>query len=291
MAFHNMPDLGVMMLPGAAEYGEECIRQAKAAAEHVPHEMDIAYGTDPYQQLDIWWPRDKPDMPLPVFVNIHGGAFRNGHKEWMGGIAPALFRLMPCIMVSFNYRLTRHAPFPAPVDDCFDALAWTYRNIAKHGGDPDRIFLSGHSAGAHLAASLALRRDELKKRKIPVAAIRACFPVSGVFSLMKEGHPADSIVSRMWDEWTGGDMAVARDATVLNHLKGNRVPFYIAHGESEPAGLAHDNELLVNAARDGDWLLAHDVLWGLEHFTAHLHCHDVNGLWLRCVAAIMAEND
>ena len=87
MAFHNMPDLGAMLLPGAAKYAETLLDMARSAAGSVGHAFDIAYGPDPFQQLDIWLPAGAPAGPLPVLVMIHGGVYRNGHKEWMGAHA------------------------------------------------------------------------------------------------------------------------------------------------------------------------------------------------------------
>ena len=81
MAFHNMPDLGPMLLPGANEYGREFTELARLAAESHAHELDIAYGPDPFQQLDVWMPAEKVEGGAPVLVFIHGGAFRNGHRR------------------------------------------------------------------------------------------------------------------------------------------------------------------------------------------------------------------
>jgi acetyl esterase/lipase len=74
-------------------------------------------------------------------------------------------------------------PHPAQIEDVAAAFAWVYRNIAQHGGDVKRIYLVGHSAGAHLAALLALDNDYLKKYDIPFGAIRGVAAMSGVYDL------------------------------------------------------------------------------------------------------------
>ena len=97
-------------------------------------------------------------------------------------MAPVLTDL-PAIFVSANYRLAPEAKHPEPFDDCVDALAWLYRNIADYGGSRDRLFVGGHSAGGHLAALVGLKREAWAARGLPRDVVKACFPLSGPVNL------------------------------------------------------------------------------------------------------------
>src|SRR5258707_13555832 len=99
----------------------------------------------------------------------------------MAFMAPPLASL-PAVYVSVSYRLAPKVRWPAPLDDCLAALAWVYKNIRQHGGDPARIFVGGHSAGAQLAAMVTLRRDLYAAHGLPAAAVKACFPFSGLYA-------------------------------------------------------------------------------------------------------------
>ena len=137
--------------------------------------IDVAYGDDYFQRLDLFLPDNENLTELPVLVFMHGGAWRNGFKEWMGFMAPPIISL-PAIFVSVSYRLAPSVKFPEPLEDTCDAVAWVFRNIRRYGGDPERIFIGGHSAGGHLAAMAALRCDHFTQRCLPANLIKACFP-------------------------------------------------------------------------------------------------------------------
>jgi len=111
---------------------------------------DVAYGADPLQKLDLYEPKGAHD-PLPVMVFVHGGAFVRGDKH--GAYYPDNFTSWAArngmVGVNINYRLAPGAPYPGGAQDLAAALAWVRANIASHGGDPRRIVLWGHSAGAN----------------------------------------------------------------------------------------------------------------------------------------------
>jgi arylformamidase len=287
MSFDNMPVLGKMFLPGADAYAADCLRLAKAAAPAHRVVMDVAYGADPFQQLDLWMPFRKAAVPLPVIVFIHGGAMRNGFKEWIGCMAPALCT-MPAILVSPNYRLVPRVRNEGALGDCLDALAWVRRNIAGHGGDPDRIILGGHSAGAYLAALMTLRKADLVRREIPQSAIRLCLPVSGIFTYEKKDFlPGEAIRARLWHENVESD-ADAASVTAYNHAAGNKVPFLIGYGSDEPPEIIHDNQRMIALAEREGFLREAQVFPGCDHFAAHLQCTNPAGRWMRAVASFVA---
>ena len=137
---------------------------------------DFGYGDDPYQSLLVF-PAEQPSGDVLAFV--HGGGWTNGYKDWMAFMAPGLTS-RGVTFVSIGYRLAPHHLFPAGLEDVAAGLAWVYREIADHGGDPNRIFAGGHSAGGHYTSLLSVRDDWQAARSLPSNLLRGCLPVSGV---------------------------------------------------------------------------------------------------------------
>jgi len=120
---------------------------------------NVAYGPAKRNRLDVYQPK-LADCPLPVILQIHGGAWVVGHKQQQG--QPLLHRLASngYVGVSINYRLAPKSKFPDPLIDIKLAIAWVRGNIAEYGGDPNLIILTGGSAGGHLAALAALTPND-----------------------------------------------------------------------------------------------------------------------------------
>jgi len=116
-------------------------------------ERDVAYGADALQKLDVVWDGQTTGS-RPVLVFVHGGGFTGGDKHTPGQFSND--NLMKWVVdqglvgVEINYRLAPKNVLPDQVNDARDALAWVAKNAAKYGGDPNRIYLWGHSAGASL---------------------------------------------------------------------------------------------------------------------------------------------
>jgi acetyl esterase/lipase len=114
---------------------------------------DVAYGPDPRQKLDIY--RPDGDAKLPVIIFFYGGSWKMGSKSTYPFVAATLARHGHVVVVP-DYRLYPQVQFPAFLQDCARATAWTQSHLAQIGGDPSRVFLAGHSAGAYNAIMLAL---------------------------------------------------------------------------------------------------------------------------------------
>ena len=116
---------------------------------------DIAFGDGVRQRLDVYAPTGGQDTARPVIVFIHGGGWRAGDKAGYE-FAGRAFASLGFVTVVPNYRLSPEAHFPDFVEDGAAAIRWVRENIAERGGDPDRIVMVGHSAGAHIAGLLAM---------------------------------------------------------------------------------------------------------------------------------------
>lgn len=161
------------------------------ARRTLPHELDLAYGVDPKQRLDLYLPTPRPTR-APVFLFIHGGGFREGDRAQYGFVAAPLAR-HGVITAVMSYRLYPHV-YPAQVTDVELALAWLHTHVSEHGGDPARLFVGGHSAGAILSGLLGVRTDWQAARAVPVDVIKGVAPVSGPYDLRGvSGFVADFI--------------------------------------------------------------------------------------------------
>ena len=105
------------------------------------------------QVLDIYTPEQTAGASLPVMFWIHGGGWEAGDKSDVG-LKPKVLTERGFVFVSTQYRLLPEVSMDELTSDVAKSLAWVHENIAEHGGDPSRIFVGGHSAGAQLAALL-----------------------------------------------------------------------------------------------------------------------------------------
>lgn len=116
--------------------------------------------------LDVYRPNKKSDKPYPVVVFIHGGNWTSGSKNIYWFIGRRLAK-QGVVAVIISYRLSPAVQVPAMADDCAQAVAWTAQHIADYGGDPNRIYVMGHSAGGGLAALLATNDALFTKIGLP----------------------------------------------------------------------------------------------------------------------------
>ena len=280
MSLDDLPALAPTIDPGGRAYQERVIAAARMVLATKRCETDIPYRNDDYwQKLDVFMPDRAGDAPLPVFCFIHGGGWYTGHKEWVTFMAPAILAA-PAIFVTPSYRHAPAAQFPAPLEDCADAVAWVYRNIARHGGDPNRIHLGGHSAGAHLAALTALRRDVLAKRRLPPDVIKACYPVSGRYDLRQAAPARDGMTVVQAFLGQANDTV---GASPTAQAAGNRTPFFVAVGSNDLAGFPAQARDLVAALRREACTVRYQEFEGYNHFMMNEQCSLVDHPWMRAV--------
>ncbi len=130
------------------------------------------------QVLDIYTPERAPDGCLPVMFWIHGGGWQTGDKSDVA-LKPKVLTERGFVFVSTNYRLLPEVEMDVLIRDVATSLGWVHRNIAGYGGDPTRIFVGGHSAGAQLAALICIDDRYLKEEDVPFDVLKGCVPVDG----------------------------------------------------------------------------------------------------------------
>lgn len=147
----------------------------------------VAYGADPRQKLDVYRPnRPLPDTPVVVF--FYGGTWNSGERGDYRFVAQALAARGLLVVVA-DYRLYPQVRYPSFLEDGADAVAWTYRNIARYGGDVRRLFVMGHSSGGYNAAMLALDRHWLRDAGVPANALRGWIGLAGPYDFLPIENP------------------------------------------------------------------------------------------------------
>lgn len=159
-----------------------------ATRKRLRHELDVAYGDDVKQKLDLYFPKTKTSN-APVFLFLHGGGFREGDRAQYGYIAEP-FAARGIVVAVASYRLTVDGfSHPAQPEDAKKATAWLYHNIARYGGDPNSLYIGGHSAGSILAADLGADVAWLDNLKVPRSALRGMICISSAYDMRGSKRP------------------------------------------------------------------------------------------------------
>jgi acetyl esterase/lipase len=189
---------------------------------------DIAYyegeNADPKKhKLDLYLPKGQKDFPVLMFV--HGGAWTIGDR-WMFGDLGRTFAKNGIGTVVISYRLTPQVQHPGHIEDVARAFAWTHDNIAKYGGKADQIFVSGQSAGGHLAALLATNETYLKAHKLSKKDIKGVVAISGVYNV-------SLMLPALRQPIFGKGKEAADSASPVKHVSGKEPPFLILYADKD----------------------------------------------------------
>ena len=158
--------------------------------EQFPHHLDLAYGSDPKQVLDLYLPEGEVSN-APVFLFLHGGGFREGDKAHYGSVAKPFVKSGVITAVA-SYRLTGSgAHYPDQPDDVKSTVKWLFDNISQYGGNPENIYVGGHSAGAILSADIGVDRAWLVEMGMPREILKGIVPVSGPYDVRARGRPGE----------------------------------------------------------------------------------------------------
>jgi acetyl esterase/lipase len=194
--------------------------QAREPYREVVVERDRTYGPHDRNRLDLF-KAAQAGSAKPVLIFVHGGGYERGDKRT--GTSPfydnvALWAVANGMVgLNITYRLAPGAAWPAAADDIAAAVAWTRSNIAEHGGDPNRIFVMGHSAGASHVGSFIARGG--------AKDVRGAVLVSGTYAL----DPLVDVPGQK--SYFGADTTLWAQRSSIDGLGGARVPLLVAHGE------------------------------------------------------------
>lgn len=191
---------------------------------NIPYVTGASYPND-WDKLDLYLPEGK--RGVPVIVWIHGGALTQDDKN-LEVATGRRFAAAGIATATVNYRLSPAVSHPAHVRDAAASFAWVKRHIEEYGGDPDNVFLVGHSAGAYLAQLLVTDERYLKTFGLSARDVRAVVPISAFFWVEKEGVAPDRPKS-VW----GTDPQTWIDASPAHHLRANLPPTLIIYADGD----------------------------------------------------------
>lgn len=271
MSFDDLPPQ-TPINPNADAYAVTCLERSKAAADAGRTVLDVAYGPDYWQKIDIYLPKDPADEPLPVLLFFHGGNFTHGYKEWCGFMAPTI-TAFPAIFVSGSYRLAPTASYRAIMEDAFAAFSWLREHIAEHGGDPTRIFIGGHSAGAQIVAQMALQHAARAAAGLPDDAFAGILPISGSYSRRLADLESDEGL-RVAPDTPDSPIEIAADPRPT-------APFFVTWGGREKEQVQRDGPAFVAALEASGHAVEHHAFADDDHFSIHLGTADPENLWTR----------
>ena len=214
----------------------------EAQAQDIKRNIPYAQPAHERQVLDVYAPRDAKNRPVVFW--IHGGGWQTGDKTSVQ-LKPQVFVEKGFVFVSTNYRLLPDVDMATIFRDIAKSIRWVYDHIADHGGDPQRLLVMGHSAGAQLAALVSIDDRYLKAEGLSLDIIKGCVPVDGdtydVPAIIEtaetrrrvHGLPQAKFGHR---EKFGNDPAKHRDFSAVTHVAKDKgiPPFLILYVAGHP---------------------------------------------------------
>lgn len=228
-------------------------------------DRDLSYGPDARHRLDI---HSNPDQPnAPVFLFAHGGGFVQGDKHVEGtpmyDHVGAWAARHGWVGVTITYRLAPGHTWPSGADDVAAAVAWARTHIADYGGDPDRIVVAGHSAGAVHVASYVAGHGSGGDGGGSFDGVRGAVLLSGIYDPMAHGQGEHPYFGRLPNE---------RVSTVPGLLD-TRIPLLFSIAERDP-DIFHAQAAAVVSA----WLARHGTVPNLAYVPGHNHISEIASL-------------
>lgn len=217
-------DFADRMAPGAVELAE-------------PPITGIAYGSDARQQLDIYAPLGRTETAHPVLIFFHGGSWRDGEREGYGFVGRA-FASRGFVTVIADYRKAPKVRFPAFVQDTAATIAWVHTNIAKHDGDPECIFLMGHSAGAHIAMMAALDPQWLAAKDLKPDVIKGVIGLAGPYDFLPLTSDSSKIALGQWPDLT--------ETQPITYVRADAPPLLLLTGDKDTVVKPRNSQALAD---------------------------------------------
>lgn len=217
---------------------------------------NVAYGPDPAQRIEVVAPSDAAAAPRPVLVFFHGGGWNHGNPVDYHFLGRAFARAGYVVILP-GYRLVPQGRYPAMLEDGAAALAWTRDNAARLGGDPDRVQLMGHSAGAYNAMMLALERQWLGRAGVKDGFIKGVVGLSGPYDF----HPFTSDSARH----AFGHVADPQITQPIHFVRADAPPMLLLTGDSDETVKPRNSRALAGALAAVGRPVEQVVLAGVDH--------------------------
>jgi len=224
-------------------------------------EASVPYGPHRDQVLDVFPAGGKSgpagDGLAPIHLFIHGGYWRMLTKDENSYVAEVLAPAGACVMVN-TYSLTPSVKLDVIVHQCRAAIAWAYHNGKRFGGDPDRIYISGHSAGGHLVGMM-LATDWEGDYGLPADIIKGASALSGIYDI----RPLGRAFTNEWLELSPTE--AERNSPILQRTP-YPCPVLVAWGGAEPAGFGWQSTRYAAWLKQAGLDVTVLEMPGLDHF-------------------------
>jgi arylformamidase len=212
------------------------------------------YGPDARDLIDIFAPHDAHE--IPVLVYIHGGAWTRNTRQDASFAAPTLVGRGAAYLAP-DFGSLKTLQLPALVENCRRALEWTVRNARSFGGDPSRVFLAGHSSGAHLAACVLI--TDWTSRGLPADAIKGALLMSGMYDL----YPVLLSSRGSFLHVTAEEQAAA---SPMRHLDRIACPIAITSADEDSPEFKRQSAVFADALQGMGRLASRTVAFNANHF-------------------------
>lgn len=200
-------------------------------------QKDIMFDPNKGLKLDIYTNANKQTTDkLPVIVFFYGGGWSWGDKSYFSFVADSFVAKGYAVVVP-NYTLYPAAKYPEFVTDGAKAIAWVHNNIAEYGGNADKLFVVGHSAGAYIAAMVAFNDKYLGAENESTSIIKAVAGIAGPYNFTPKAQEYIDI----FGEENFDDMKIE------NHVNGNEPPALLIHSKGDTTVGAFNQTLMANA--------------------------------------------
>lgn len=232
----------LLLTSGLALCSSACTQLAFLAA-NIPasfgdysRNRDLAYGDQPLNTLDIYLPA-KP-AGAPVVIYFHGGGWNSGNKSEYKFVGAALAE-QGYVAVLPNYRLYPQVKFPVFMQDAAQAVAWAQAHVSDWDADSQRLYLMGHSAGAHIASLLGLNAGYLNAVNVDTRSVRGVIGLSGPYDFMPFKYPY------MFDLF--GPTERYSQSQPINFVRADAPRMLLLHGMQDKTVSPHNTEHLAKA--------------------------------------------
>jgi acetyl esterase/lipase len=218
-------------------------------------QRDVAYGELPAQRLDVYAPDGASGAPVVVFV--YGGRWQRGTRAQYAFVGEALSRRGIVTMV-IDYRHGEDGGFPAFVADVASAVRWARDHATEFGGDPARLHLAGHSAGAHIAALVATDARYLKVHGMAPRDLAGVIGMAGPYDFAPiTDADLQRIFGRTPEEWAASQP--------IGFVDGDEPPFLLLHGDNDKSVWPRNSERLAAKLRAAGVAVDYRVYPGVGH--------------------------
>ncbi len=242
-----------VLVPHVDQYLARQAQESANVRANINCRLDVSYGLSDEETLDIF-PAAEPGAPMLVY--LHGGAWTRSDKSANSYQAPA-FVDAGAAFLSVNFGLAPTVCMDELVRRCRAAVKWAHDNATEVGGDADRLYVAGHSSGAHLAGMVAV--TDWVAWELAADTVKGVFAASGMYDL-------EPVRLSTRNEYLNLDLAATDRNSPIRHMRDQMPPLVIAYGEKEQDEFRRQSQTFAEALEQRGHRCRQLDLRGLNHF-------------------------